>query len=144
METVPAKSLLSPYRETGWFASNYTVNIYRGCPHACIYCDSKSACYGNDDFSIVRAKENALAVLERELSKKKRRGTILTGAMSVHDRVAFEQCLTDGKTDAGCSAGGNVFPFASGGGYRRSAGVTGVICCLISDVLLRLQHFWLR
>lgn len=82
MQTIPAKSLLSPYRETGWFASNYTVNIYRGCPYACIYCDSRSECYGIDDFSVVCVKENALGVLERELSKKKRRGTILTGSMS--------------------------------------------------------------
>lgn len=82
MQTVPAKSILSPYREYGWFASNYTANLYRGCSHACIYCDSRSACYGIDDFSVVRAKENALGVLERELSKKKRKGTILTGAMS--------------------------------------------------------------
>lgn len=97
METVPAKSLLSPYRETRWFASNYTVNIYRGCPHACIYCDSRSECYGIDDFSVVRKKENALAVLERELARKKRKGTILTGAMSdPYNVFEREQELTRG------------------------------------------------
>ncbi|MCZ0860292.1 MAG: radical SAM protein [Methanocorpusculum sp.] len=97
MQTIPAKSLLSAYREPGWFASNYTVNIYRGCPHACIYCDSRSECYGIDDFSVVRAKENALAILERELSTKKRKGTILTGAMSdPYNPCEREQELTRG------------------------------------------------
>lgn len=88
---------LSLYRETGWFASNYTVNIFRGCPHACIYCDSRSECYGIDDFSVVRKKENALAVLERELARKKRKGTILTGAMSdPYNVFEREQELTRG------------------------------------------------
>ncbi len=82
MQTVPAKSILSPYRETGWFGSNYTANLYRGCSHACIYCDSRSSCYRVEEFETVRAKENAVGILERELAAKRRRGgLILTGAM---------------------------------------------------------------
>ena len=82
MQTIPAKSILSAYRKNGWFATSYTANLYRGCSHACIYCDSRSACYGIDDFATVRAKDHALAILEQELPAKKKKGAIITGAMS--------------------------------------------------------------
>lgn len=95
MQTIPAKSILSARRETGWFASSYTVNLYRGCSHGCIYCDSRSECYGIDDFAAVRAKEHAIPLLERELSGKKRKGIILTGAMSdPYNPFEAEQKLT--------------------------------------------------
>ena len=81
-ETIPAKSLLSAYQSRGWFASNYTMNIYRGCSHGCIYCDSRSKCYGIEDFDTVRSKDNALILLEKELRSKRRKGIILTGSMS--------------------------------------------------------------
>lgn len=82
METIPAKTILSAYMKKGWFGCNYNMNLYRGCPHGCIYCDSRSACYGIKRFDTPRAKENALAILARELKSKRRRGTILTGSMS--------------------------------------------------------------
>jgi DNA repair photolyase len=81
MQTIPAKSILSPYREDGWFGSNYTVNLYRGCSHGCIYCDSRSLCYRLDDFSSVRAKADAIAILLSELRSRKRKGLVLTGSM---------------------------------------------------------------
>lgn len=82
MQTVPAKSILSSYKEKGWFGSQYMINLYRGCCHGCIYCDSRSDCYGIEEFDTVRAKENALEILERELASKRKTGTVLTGAMS--------------------------------------------------------------
>jgi len=82
MLTTPAKSILSPRHEGGWFGSCYSVNLYRGCCHGCIYCDSRSECYGIRDFDTVRAKENALVILERELRTVRRRGVIMTGSMS--------------------------------------------------------------
>ncbi len=82
MLTTPAKSILSARHEGGWFGSCYSVNLYRGCCHGCIYCDSRSECYGIEDFDTVRAKENALAILERELRSKRRTGVIMTGSMS--------------------------------------------------------------
>jgi len=58
------------------------MNIYKGCSHGCIYCDSRSECYGVDNFDVVRAKENALALIERELKSKRKKGVVGTGAMS--------------------------------------------------------------
>ena len=81
MQTLPAKTILSQYRENGWFGSNYTVNLYRGCSHGCIYCDSRSECYHLDQFETVFAKEQAIEILNRELSSKRKKGLILTGAM---------------------------------------------------------------
>ena len=48
----------------------------------CIYCDSRSACYGIEDFGRVRAKENALALLRDELRRKVRPGIVGMGSMS--------------------------------------------------------------
>lgn len=82
MLTTPAKSILSARHEGGWFGSCYSVNLYRGCCHGCIYCDSRSECYGIKDFDTVRAKENALAILESELRSKRHTGVVMTGSMS--------------------------------------------------------------
>lgn len=82
MQTCPAKSILSTYNECGWFGSNYNINIYRGCNHGCIYCDSRSNCYNVIDFDRVRVKENVLEILEKELMSKRRKGVIITGSMS--------------------------------------------------------------
>jgi len=82
MQTITAKTIISNYRPHGWFASNYTMNIYRGCSHGCIYCDSRSLCYGIVDFDTVKSKENALAIIEKELKSKRRKGLLLSGSMS--------------------------------------------------------------
>ncbi|MEG0379332.1 MAG: radical SAM protein, partial [Eubacterium sp.] len=62
METTPAKTLVTKNKSTYWFGAEYTMNIYRGCCHGCIYCDSRSECYRNDRFDTVMAKENALDI----------------------------------------------------------------------------------
>lgn len=54
MEQIEAKRILQRKRDKSWFGSSYNVNLYRGCPHGCIYCDSRSACYGVEDFVRVR------------------------------------------------------------------------------------------
>ena len=83
MEYIPAKTILSGWRPgSGWFGINYNMNLYRGCCHGCIYCDSRSDCYGNDRFDTVRAKENALFLLRGELRRKVKTGIVGTGAMS--------------------------------------------------------------
>ena len=43
-----------------WFGNNYNMNIYKGCCHGCIYCDSRSECYGIDNFDMVRAKKKII------------------------------------------------------------------------------------
>ncbi len=59
------------------------MNLYRGCTHGCIYCDSRSACYNMEhDFEDVEVKENALALLEESLKKKRKKCMIHMGSMS--------------------------------------------------------------
>ena len=82
MEYIPAKHLVLRNKSTAWFGSDYTMNIYRGCNHGCIYCDSMSECYGIDDFGTVRAKQNALAIINDDLRRKVRKGVVATGSMS--------------------------------------------------------------
>ena len=58
------------------------MNIYRGCTHGCIYCDSRSKCYQMDhDFEDIEVKENAPDMLLAALRKKRARCMIGTGAM---------------------------------------------------------------
>lgn len=74
MHYTKAKGILS--------ASN-GMNLYRGCTHGCIYCDSRSTCYGmKHDFEDVEVKENAPQLLETALKAKRKRCMIGTGAMS--------------------------------------------------------------
>ncbi len=82
MQIIPAKTILTKTKNTAWFGNEYNMNIYRGCSHGCIYCDSRSDCYRNEDFDTVKAKENALAVLRDDLRRKSRSGVVGTGSMS--------------------------------------------------------------
>lgn len=80
---IEAKQILSPWSDgNSWFGSNYHMNVYRGCSHGCIYCDSRSDCYRIEDFDQVRAKANVLEPLATELRSKRRKGIVATGAMS--------------------------------------------------------------
>ncbi len=59
------------------------INIYRGCTHGCIYCDSRSDCYQfTHPFEDVEVKKNAPELLERALKSKRKKCMIGTGAMS--------------------------------------------------------------
>ncbi len=83
MEFIPAKQILSSWGSNdNWFGKNYNMNIYKGCSHGCIYCDSRSECYHIEDFDIVRAKGNAIEILNSELKSKRKKGIVATGAMS--------------------------------------------------------------
>lgn len=58
------------------------MNVYRGCSHGCIYCDSRSDCYQMDhDFTDIEVKQNAPVLLDAALRSKRRRCMIGTGAM---------------------------------------------------------------
>lgn len=95
METVKAKTLLTRNKSTSWFGCEYNMNIYRGCCHGCLYCDSRSHCYQIDRFDTVRTKENALAILRDQLARKVKSGVVATGAMSdPYNPHEAEQCLT--------------------------------------------------
>lgn len=73
MHNVNAVSLLS---------SGNGMNLYRGCTHGCIYCDSRSKCYGfTHDFEDIEVKINAPELLEKSLRSKRKRCMIGTGSM---------------------------------------------------------------
>lgn len=63
-------------------SSKNGINIYRGCTHGCIYCDSRSLCYGMEhDFEDIEVKRNAPQLLYNVLIKKRKKCMIGTGAM---------------------------------------------------------------
>ena len=82
MDYIPAKHILIRSKSTAWFGTDHTVNLYRGCCHGCLYCDSRSDCYRNPDFDRVTAKADALRILRDELARKVRPAFIAMGAMS--------------------------------------------------------------
>lgn len=82
MEYIPAKTIVTKTKTSGWFGIDYNMNIYRGCSHGCIYCDSRSDCYRIDHFDTVRVKEDALRVIRDDLRRKVKTGVVGTGAMS--------------------------------------------------------------
>ena len=62
---------------------HYGMNIYRGCTHGCIYCDSRSKCYQfTHPFEDVEVKRNAPELLEQALKAKRQKAMIGTGSMS--------------------------------------------------------------
>ena len=77
MHFVDAKGILTG--NSGY----YGMNIYRGCSHGCIYCDSRSKCYQfTHPFEDIEVKRNAPELLEIALRSKRKRCMIGTGAMS--------------------------------------------------------------
>lgn len=66
----------------GILSANNGMNLYRGCTHGCIYCDSRSVCYQMPHaFEDIEVKENALELLEDALRRKRKKCMISTGAM---------------------------------------------------------------
>ena len=83
IEYVNAKGILvRNSNPENWFGVHYNMNVYRGCQHDCIYCDSRSDCYQIQNFSNLIIKINAADLLDKELFKKRRKVTIGTGSMS--------------------------------------------------------------
>jgi len=84
IKEIEAKVLLAhvPQPDT-YFGLRYNMNLYRGCQHRCIYCDSRSACYGIDGFDTeILVKVNALELLRKELARKRVKGVIGLGSMN--------------------------------------------------------------
>lgn len=74
MHYVKAKGILS---------ARNGMNLYRGCFHGCIYCDSRSRCYQmSHDFEDIEIKENAIELLEASLRSKRKKCMIGTGSMT--------------------------------------------------------------
>ena len=87
MHEIEAKTILS---------ARNGMNVYRGCTHGCIYCDSRSTCYQMDHaFEDVAVKRNAPELLEDALRRKRRRCMIGTGSMcDPYLPLERETCLT--------------------------------------------------
>ena len=67
----------------GILSSKNGMNLYRGCQHGCIYCDSRSLCYQmNHPFEDIEVKENAVELLEDALRRKRKKCMIGTGSMT--------------------------------------------------------------
>lgn len=67
----------------GILSAKNGMNLYRGCSHGCIYCDSRSKCYHIEhDFEDIEVKENAIELLEAALKHKRKKCMIGTGAMT--------------------------------------------------------------
>ncbi len=80
---VTAKTILNHVKQPDpWFGLKYNMNLYRGCQHQCIYCDSRSECYRLGNLADIRVKVNALDLLADALPRKRVRGTIGFGSMN--------------------------------------------------------------
>lgn len=92
MDYIPAKKIILPIKyEIDLFGSTHMMNVYRGCNHGCIYCDSRSLCYQGvrpeGDFGTVHAKQDALVLIEKELQFRRRAnaGEMVVGTGSMSD-----------------------------------------------------------
>jgi DNA repair photolyase len=81
---VQVKGILNRVRGVDdWFGLSYNMNLYRGCEHQCIYCDTRSLCYQIENFDDeVLIKVNALPLLEDTLPRKRKVGIIGFGSMN--------------------------------------------------------------
>ena len=67
----------------GILSAKNGMNLYRGCSHGCIYCDSRSKCYHMEHaFEDIEVKANAIELLEQELKRKRKKCMIGTGSMT--------------------------------------------------------------
>lgn len=83
IKEIQARVILNSVKQPDtWFGLRYNMNLYRGCQHQCIYCDSRSECYQIENFAEILVKSNALELLEKEISRKRLKGTIGFGSMN--------------------------------------------------------------
>ena len=67
----------------GILSAKNGMNLYRGCSHGCIYCDSRSNCYHMEHaFEDIEVKENAIELLKDALTRKRKKCMIGTGSMT--------------------------------------------------------------
>ena len=97
IEAISAKQIIQPVKfdNSKWFGIDYNMNLYHGCSHGCIYCDSRSEIYHIKNFDCVRYKENAIEILCHELCTKRKKGVIGIGAMSdTYNPFEKQLCIT--------------------------------------------------
>ncbi|MHB9031885.1 MAG: SPL family radical SAM protein [Anaerolineae bacterium] len=94
---IQAKTLLTRMSHPdSWFGATDNINLYRGCQHRCIYCDTRSECYRVDTFDDeILVKANALSLLRSELAVRRRKGIVSTGSMNdPYMPLEADLCLT--------------------------------------------------
>ena len=80
---IHSKTILNHVKQPDtYFGLKYNMNLYRGCQHQCIYCDSRSTCYRIENFADIHVKVNAIELLADALPRKRVRGTIGFGSMN--------------------------------------------------------------
>ena len=96
---VQVKGILNRVRGVDdWFGLAYNMNLYRGCEHQCIYCDTRSLCYQIENFDDeVLIKINALTLLDDTLPRKRKIGIIGFGSMNDPYTFAEEQYNLTGE-----------------------------------------------
>jgi DNA repair photolyase len=102
-EAYTAKSMINKFRHVDdWFWASYTVNPYRGCAHGCIYCDARANQYGlSGSFEDkVFVKENAIAVLERQLPRLERKVVATGGVCDSYQPIEQSRFLTRDVVEA--------------------------------------------
>jgi len=83
IKEIQAKTILNYVKQPDtYFGLKYNLNLYRGCQHQCIYCDSRSECYQIENFADIHVKVNAVDLLAEVLPRKRVRGTIGFGSMN--------------------------------------------------------------
>jgi DNA repair photolyase len=82
IKEIYAKSILRKHKKIeSWFLTNYSLNLYRGCTHNCVYCDGRYEKYqvdGNFGEEVV-VKINAIEILKKELDSKRKRKPMKKG-----------------------------------------------------------------
>jgi DNA repair photolyase len=83
IKEIHTKTILNHVKQPDtYFGLKYNMNLYRGCQHQCIYCDSRSECYQIENFADIHVKVNAIDLLADALPRKRVRGTIGFGSMN--------------------------------------------------------------
>lgn len=96
MDVLKTKTIMTKSNQGNrWFGIDYHMNLYKGCPFGCIYCDSRCEAYHIDNFDEVRIKENAIEILEEELKSKGLKGVVSFGSLSdAYNKEEENLCLT--------------------------------------------------
>lgn len=98
IKEVQAKSILRKYKKIdSWFIARYGMNLYRGCPHNCAYCDGRSESYFVDgEFGKdIEVKVNAPELLDRELNPARKRKPMKPGFAVLGGGVGDSYCLLE-------------------------------------------------
>jgi DNA repair photolyase len=83
IKEIQSKTILNHVKQPDtYFGLKYNMNLYRGCQHQCIYCDSRSECYQIGNFAEIHVKVNAIDLLTEALPRKRVKGTIGFGSMN--------------------------------------------------------------